>query len=576
MLIVATFGAYRSFVEESSNTVSRIPIPTDRKTLAVLPFNNLGAPEDEYFADGITDEITSRLASVRELGVISRTSAMTYKGVTKRVSEIAEELGVDYILIGSMHLHSHGKATSVRITSQLISVAKDAYIWSKDYDRTTDRIFEVQTDIAKHVLDTLGIALLGKAKETVYASPTESPEAYDYYLRAKNFGRRNYQFEDMKTSIALCQSAIELDPDFSQAYAELANQHANIFWFNYDVSEKRLELAENAARKAIDLDPGSADAHVAMANYYYHGIRDYEEALSELDMAETIQPNHPLVHQWRAAVKRRQSKWTEALESYNFALVLEPRDPTLTFETALTYRLTRQYEKADSLLERCASLFPGRSAAYVMRADLYISWNANPDSALAMLERAKENVPENALASAMAETHIHRRDYVSALENLKEYSSAGVFDDTAMFYNKKAFVFLLMSNEDSSLAYFDLARRFAERRLRERPNSSLHLRELARANAGLGRNNDAASLCENFLKEMTVSRDAIAGVRMLEEAAKTFAMLGDNNRALELLDQALSVPGFLSVNDLRLNPIFDPLRDDDRFVGLLMKYDKAE
>ncbi|MCH9030990.1 MAG: hypothetical protein IIB00_01840 [candidate division Zixibacteria bacterium] len=208
-----------------------------------------------------------------------------------------------------------------------------------------------------------------------------------------------------------------------------------------------------------------------------------------------------------------------------------------------------------------------------MRARLYISWNADSDSAIVMLERAKESVSPQELASALADIHIHRRDYVSALENLQEYSSAGVFDDTAIFYNKKGFVFLLMRDEDSSLVYFDLARRFAERKLRERPNSSLHLRELARANAGLGRNNEAASLCENFLKELTVSRDAIAGVRMLEEAAKTFAMMGDNKRALELLDEALSVPGFLSVNDLRLNPIFDPLRNDKRFIELLIKYD---
>jgi serine/threonine-protein kinase len=317
--------------------------------IVVLPFENLGAPEDEYFADGMTEEITSRLAAVSGLGVISRTSAMQYKENRPSLKQVGEELGVDYVLEGTVRWEKPNEGpTRVRVTPELIRVSDDVYLWSERYDRTLEEIFAVQSAVAEEVIDRVGVQLLSGERTAIEARPTENLDAYEAYLRGLN--RRfdpDYSESNFRMAAQMFERAIQLDPEFALAHAQLSVVHSRLFWEKYDPTNKRLAQARKAAERALELDPSSPHAHIAMGFYHYYGHRDYELALDEFRTAEILLPSDAEVHYKIGSVLRRQSRFEEAVSEYKKAIELNPRYALIHDELGLIYVFLRRYEEAE-------------------------------------------------------------------------------------------------------------------------------------------------------------------------------------------------------------------------------------
>jgi len=248
--------------------------------LVVLPFENLGPAEDGYFAAGITDAITARLAGIRGLGVISPQSAMQYKGREKSSRLIGKELGVDYILEGTVQRERPSDTTSrVRIIPQLIRASDDRHVWADTYDNDMSEVFRVQSDLAERVAQALDVTLLEPERRALASRPTENIEAYEYYLRGNEYSYRSVLENDKRIVIQMYEKAVELDPTFALAYAQLSRAHSGMYWRYYDRSEERLAMAKQAVDKALELDPDLPEAHLALGHYYYQAHLDYERAL---------------------------------------------------------------------------------------------------------------------------------------------------------------------------------------------------------------------------------------------------------------------------------------------------------
>ena len=256
----------------------RSQLAPERKMLVVLPFENLGPPADEYFADGITEEITSRLAGLHGLGVISRTSAMQYKNMEKTIAEIGEELGVGYVLTGTIRW-DRGGSNRVRVTPQLIRVSDDTHLWTRTYEKLLEEIFAVQSDIAEEVAKQLDLNLLEPERKALLEKPTDNLQAYDFYLRGKQYAAQHQSRQEQSQAVEMYEKAINLDSTFALAYANLSDTQSLIYFFSFDETSKRLSKAKAAADKALALQPNLPDAHVALAYYYYRGRKDFDRAL---------------------------------------------------------------------------------------------------------------------------------------------------------------------------------------------------------------------------------------------------------------------------------------------------------
>lgn len=250
--------------------------------LVVLPFENLGPAEDEYFAAGITDAITARLATIHGLAVISRQSAMQYKKREKTAQQIANELRVDYILEGTVQRERPSDPNSrVRIIPQLIKASNDTHVWAQAYDNDMSEVFRVQSDLAERVAQALDITLVERERRALQSRPTENMEAYDYFLRGSEYRHRSEGENDCKIAIQMYERAVELDPKFALAYAQLSRSHAIMYWHYYDRTGERLGMAKKAVDRALQLAPDSPETHFALGHYYYHCQSDWDRALEE-------------------------------------------------------------------------------------------------------------------------------------------------------------------------------------------------------------------------------------------------------------------------------------------------------
>jgi len=284
--------------------------------LAVLPFKNLGSPDDEYFADGISDEIRSRLATIHKLGVISRSSAFQYKGVDKTNRQKGSELGVDYLIDGTIRWDRRaGGAGRVRITPELIRISDDVSLWSKPYNRVIEDIFEVQSDIAEQVIKQLRVTLLEPERRAIEAVPTENPDAYHAYLRGLDYAERpDYSEEEFRLAIQMFERAVQLDPSFALAYAQLSMAHSRMHHYGHDRTEARAARARTAVDRALELQPELSEAYLALGWYHYWCHREYDRALEALAIAEKGLPNDARILLAIGAIRKRQGRLEEALD----------------------------------------------------------------------------------------------------------------------------------------------------------------------------------------------------------------------------------------------------------------------
>ena len=363
--------------------------------LAVLPFENLGRPEDEYFGRGLAEEITSRLGRVQGLGVISRTSASQYGETDKSVREIGRELGVEYVLEGSVRWEGSGGA--IRVTPQLVRVRDDRQLWSERYDAKLANVFEVQATIAEQVARSLDLALTGPERQALAARPTENLEAYAYYLRGNDYLVGSWG-EDRRLSIAMemYAKAIELDPGFALAHAKLSQAHSSFYASTIGGNDEDVRVAKAGAETALRLQPNLAEAHVAMAYYLSRGPKAYDSALSELRIADQLQPNSAEVVEAMGLVERRRGRLREAVSYLKRAAVLDPRSADIAADIGRIDWFLRAYPEAEQHLDRAIALAPDWVVPQAQKAWLYISWRGDVEEARRVLEAA---IPEVGLGN---------------------------------------------------------------------------------------------------------------------------------------------------------------------------------
>jgi serine/threonine-protein kinase len=567
-IVVIVLGWMALFREQGIVGGSEV---VERQKIVVLPFQNLGDPEMEYFADGMTEEITSRLASLSRLGVIGRSSAIQYKKTTKPLKEIGAELGVSYVLEGTVRWEtSPDGETRVRITPQLIRVGDATQVWSQPYEAVLSGVFSVQSEIASKVVDAMGIQLVGAEQRSMETVRAKNPEAYDLYLRGAGYNDRGYDRGDWSIAVDLLEKAVALDPEFAQAYARLSRLHSDFYWFHFDRSEERLKKSIEAAQKAIETDPLLADGYEAMGWYYYHGLLDYDRALAQFDEALRRRPQEPGAMYGMAAVYRRQGKFAQALERFEKAAALDPRDPTILFNTGETHLLMRNYPAAIGYFDRAIVLSPDWRAPYQLKIDAIIRDAGDIGKAKQVLEDARRKNVSGMGSTALLLASLER-NYAHALEILRDDPESGS-DSQFRFIPRvlwRADIYRSMGRSREAAALYDSARIELQHALGDAPEDPRLHAALGRALAGLGRTEEALQHAKRAVEILPMSREAYRGAYLAESQAQTQAMVGKQDEAVATLKALLAVPSQLSTALLRLDPAWDELRGHPGFQALL-------
>jgi TolB-like protein/DNA-binding SARP family transcriptional activator/Flp pilus assembly protein TadD len=542
------------------------------KRIVVLPFTNLGPAGQEYFADGVTEEITARLAAVGDLRVIGSTSAHVYKGTRKTLQEIGTELGVDYVIEGAVRWQKSTRGPArVRVTPQLVSTRDGMHLWAQVYDEPLDEIFRVQSDIAQQVVQALDVRLLDPQRRVVEAVPTPNLQAYDYYLRGNEYWRRGTEERFQRTALRMYEKAVGLDPGFGLAWTRLSRMHSLQYLFYYDRSEDRLVQAKRAVDKAFELEPRSPEAHYALGLYYFIGRADYERALQEFALAEASRPNDSEISLARAVLRTRQGKFREAGVDFEKAFRLDPVASQVVNQYAQHFDLLRGFARAETLYARTIALAPDRSIPYFWKAWMYLRWDGRTQRAQTMLDEARANgVDEPRLRFLQVMIDVCDRKYPEALRSLSE--TPDVIADQFRLIPKAllyAQVYGLMQRRDLERAYYDSAQSLLYQRVRERPDDPRVHSALGIDYAGLGRKDEAVQEGEKGAALLPISTEANQGYYRAWDLARIYAMVGERDAAVAQLEHLLSIPGHVTVAWLRIDPTWDPLRNDLRFQRLV-------
>jgi TolB-like protein/Tfp pilus assembly protein PilF len=562
LLVIAGYWALTKFgLIKTGEKSSR------KKMLVVLPFQNLGNAEDEYFADGITDEITSRLGVIKGLGVISRTSAMQYKNTTKGLPQIAKELAVDYVLEGTIRWDKVGDTDLVRITPQLIKASDNTHIWAGNYERPLKSVFAVQADIATRIADTLGLTLLEPERRSLEAKPTNNLEAYNLYLRGREY------WQDTRTTgraIQMLEKAVALDSSFYQASSLLVRLYGYAYINNIQGGKERLGQAKAAAERAFRLADGQSDGYLALGSYYYFFSRDYDRALELYYKALEGQPNNSELLASIAYVQRRQGKWAEAAENLQKAFQLDPASVDFAEGLCRTFFYMHRPIDAEIVIDRSLELAPDNEVLLMWKTAF--AWYKADTSGSNTFFGKLEQVAERPFFAYWAEVYdLLRRDYRSALG--RRTSPGGYeLNDSTDFYLSKAQLHGFLNEPDLSGAYYDSARVVCEGRIKAQVDNAWVRGNLAQAYAGLGRKQDAIREGKKAAELLPVSEDALSGTWMLFTLATVYMMVGEYDLAIDQLEYLISIPSFLQVEELRMHPTWDPLRNHPRFKALLAKY----
>jgi TolB-like protein/Tfp pilus assembly protein PilF len=553
------------------------------KKIVVLPFENLGSPEDAYFASGMTDEITSRLANVPGLGVISRTSAAQYEHARKSVKQIGAELDVDYVLEGSVRWeHGQGHESRVRITPQLIRVADDTHVWADRYDRVLADVFAIQSEVAGSTVKAMGVALLPHERAKLKEISTDDLEAYDLYLRGLEAQRSGQARRDIEGALQCYQASVDRDPRFAQALAGLAEMHLEMYWLYYDRRPARAVKAREAAERAVELRPDLAETHVALGFYFYEGLLEYPRALDEFTAALKIQPKSSVAHEFTALVLRRQGRWAQAVEEMNRALELDPKNGRLLGHLASTCLLARRYADADHAFRLAIGLSPLEATLRAPAAWLQVQWCGDAGKAQAILDEAERvaGLQDDMgwLGIATLQVAMARRDYEGALR-LLEAQALPAFDEHFRYWPISLLlgeVEMVAGRSEPARRAFEVARIELQEKVKQDPEDARYRGSLGIAYAGLGMREVAIREAQLGCDLMPPSKDAYRALFRLEDLAVVYTMTGRADEAIATLGELLSRSGRMTSHVLRLDAMWDPLRSDPRFRALLTKYEVKE
>jgi serine/threonine-protein kinase len=548
----------------------------DRTAIAVLPFQNL-SPEGPhaYFAGGLHDELLTQLSKVATLTVISRTSVMGYAGTHPALRQIASELGVGSVVEGSVQI----EGGRLRVTVQLVDAATDAHLWAERYDRTLDDAFAIQSDVAQQIVAAVGAALSGAERHELAEAPTANAEAYRLYLQGREYQTRpGYLRPNLEAAQRLFERALGPDPGFALARAALSEVHGRMYWWSYDPSPARAVRQREEAEAALRLEPDLPQAHVAMGLAHYWGRRDYQRALDEFAIALKRLPTDASLWELIGAVHRRLGNWDEVIAAFEKASQLDPRDANLFWDLGgNTYRTVRRYADAVRALDRALSLAPDLYLAAVFKGRTYVLWHGQLDTLRAVLSRLPRDAPLGTLgtvAGQRVELLLWERQADSLLRLL---TTAGirVFEGQLVFVPSSlyaAWAHQLRRDRPATRVAFDSALVFLDSVIAHLPDDWRVHAARGLTLAGLARR-DSAVREARWLRESPVYRDALFGPAAAEDRARILAQVGEADMALDAIERLLARPSpRFSVHTLRLDPLWDPIREHPRFRALLAQY----
>ncbi len=554
------------FSRPAPASAESVPTPA----LAVLPFENRGSEDGQEFTDGMTEEITNRLSSVRGLRVVGRQSARSYAGSDKPLAQIAQELGVQYLLTGTVRWDKDAAGKEiVRVSPALIRASDATQVWGDAYQTVLSGMFEVQSQVATSVASALNVALLEPERNALVAKLTENVEAYALYLRATEL-LRSIQVPPIREAVSLLQRAVALDPEFAHAYARLSIAHTEMYWFYGDRSAQRLRLAKAAADRALALKPDLSEGHEALGVYYYHGFLDYENALRELSAAEQTRPNSADVIFFKAFIQRRSGKWRESVATMARAIELDPRAAAYISDAGTTQLYLRDYDAAERLADRALIVSPDAPDALLVKGNALLARTGDVAAATRVYfdawERSPDKAPRTAAALAWGwpfSVHPTMIEAIPALEWVPDFG-----ERASMMVSKAAF-FRDRNDASRARAYADTAIRLLTARIRERPGEAEFYSQRGLAHALVGNERDAIADSDRAVALKPLSKDALIGGDILISRAFTLAALGRHDEVIPVLEQLLAVPSILYPNVVRLHPQFAPLRANPRFQRLV-------
>ena len=546
-----------------------------RESVAVLPFDNLSDDkQNAYFAIGVQDEITSDLARIADLKVISRTSANLYKSGNPRNSrEIGRELGVAHLLEGSVQRIGN----RLRVNAQLIDSRTDTHSWAQTYDRDVADLFAVQSDIAQAIVGQLRAKISPAEKRAIEQRPTADLSAFDLYIRANNllltvnFGANTK--ENLLQAVDLLNEAVVHDPSFFHAYCQIALAHGLLHFYGYDHTSARLALVEAALGAASRLRPDAGETHLARARNLYWGYLDYSGALAELEIARKSLPNDSQIFELTGYIQRRQGRWEESIKNLERALELDPRNLDTLQQLALSYGDLARYAEEKSVLDRALAIQPNDAATKATHAIVDLDWKADTrplhqtiDEIRVKDPAALQSVADSWLICALAE-----RDPAAAASALSESGENALGDGPIQF--SRAFlegvIARMMKDDRKAQSAFAVARADQEKIVQAQPNYGPPLVLLGLIDAALGRRDEALREGRRAVELLPVEKDAVNGRIMIAYFAMIAAWVGDNATACEQLTGAVRYTSSLTYGQLKLMPWWDPLRGDPCFEQIV-------
>ncbi|PYL25721.1 MAG: hypothetical protein DMF44_01705 [Verrucomicrobia bacterium] len=545
------------------------------KSIAVLPFENLSdEKENAYFADGVQDDVLTNLSKISDLRVISRTSVMQYRGRPTNLREIGKALGVSNILEGSVRRSGN----RVRVNVQLIDANTDEHVWANDYDRDVTDVFAIQSDLAREIANALQAKLSPAEKSQMTRKPTENPEAYLAFVQAHDLSCSYEDPAKLKQSEQLYQRAVDLDPNFALALARYSQLES---WIARDIDRapERREKARTLAERALELQPDLSEAHLARGYSYYWGDNNYGAALKEFEIAQQGLPNESEVYLAIGAIQRRQGKWAESTANMEKAASLNPKDTWPLQNLTFNYAMQRNFGAANKTIDRALELNPNGIGLWEIKVKLAIAEKAD----FSVYERALEKMKSLPMSSeerlkvvgAQADLLLFQRKYQQVLQlaqSIPDESLAAIPGASAGKYYAIGVAQKGLDDDAAARTAFLQAKNILEEQLKQKPDDAgLHI-QLAKLLARLGEKDAAITEAQQATDLRPESKDAFDGPRITEDVAQVYAILGDNARAIELLDGLLSRPTGVTLQSLRVNPAWDPIRSDPAFQALSAKY----
>jgi serine/threonine-protein kinase len=552
----------------------------ERKMLAVLPLENLGTPDQESFADGLTEELISKLSSISGLGVISRTTAMAYKKASKSIPQIADELGVDYIMEGSVNWSRNpGGPDRLRVTTRLVDVKSELPLWDVAYDRSMSDALNLQAEVATKTANTLHISLLDSDRQNLVRGGSTNGDAIVAFIEGNAHFRTGRGRDEISAAIFDYEDAARLDSNFVNAFARLSRAHAKMVWYwGDDTLSTQKSLAKQALTRAELIDASAPETKLASGYYDYWIERDFDQALTqftEIVRSESKSTEFYEVHAALAYVLRRRGEFKEALAHLTTALeddpdrsarIESPRLAERAWELANTHLRLRHWAESIKYADVAHKLNPQAPDPYRILAQAQIYGFGNTDSAWATFARAPSSIPAERLSEDRVSVCVLRRDANCALQNLMV-----VDDDTAYFEIERSAISQLQQDTASARRSFEKARVLLERFVHEDSNYASFHSYLGIVYAGLGRAADAIREGKRALGILPPQKDAYwGGPRNLEALARIYATIGEKDAAVSALDTLLALPaGLVTPVYLRLAPEYDPLRGYPPFDALL-------